>query len=187
MKRGQRDVFPPVEMYVDLKLRVRDLRYEATPAETKLWAAIRDGKLGYRFEKQSPRERFLDFFCPEAKLAVEVEGHVRTAAEDEARLAGLEARGVRLLRFTNDDVLKNLEGVALVIAEAAEQAVPLSLTLPRKGGGDPSASAFLTDEPCRYCPSAHAPRVRGSGAPSGPWGPTAIELAEVWPSVSTTL
>jgi very-short-patch-repair endonuclease len=88
----------------DLKPRVRDLRSEATPAETKLWAAIRGGKLGYRFEKQSRRERFLDFFCPEANLAVEVEGHVRTAAEDQACLAGLKARGVRLLRFSNDDV-----------------------------------------------------------------------------------
>ena len=84
----------------------------------KLWAAIRDGKLGYRFEKQSQRERFLDFFCPEANLAVEVEGHVRTPAEDAARLAGLEARGVRLLRFTNDDVLRHLPHVLKVLEQA---------------------------------------------------------------------
>jgi hypothetical protein len=49
-----------------------------------------------------------------------------------------------VLRFTNDDVMKNLEGVVLSILETAEQAVPLSLTLPRKGGGNPSADASLT-------------------------------------------
>ena len=122
MKRGQRDAFPPVELFQDLKPRVRDLRQEATPAETRLWAAIKDNKLGYRFEKQSRRERFLDFFCPEANLAVEVEGHVRTPAEDEARLAGLEARGVRLLRFTNDDVLRHLPHVLKVLTQALESA-----------------------------------------------------------------
>jgi len=103
-----------------LKPRVRDLRHEATPAETKLWAAIKDGKLGHRFERQSRRERFLDFFCPEASLGVEIEGHVRTPAEDEARLASLEARGVRLLRFSNDDVLKHLPHVLKVLTEALE-------------------------------------------------------------------
>ena len=50
-----------------------------------------------------------------------------------------------MLRFTNEDVMKNLEGVALSILEAAEQTAPLSLTLPRKGGGNPSADASLTD------------------------------------------
>jgi hypothetical protein len=52
-----------------------------------------------------------------------------------------------VLRFTNDDVLKNLEGVVLSIAEAAEQATPPSLTLPRKGGGNTSAGVSLTDRP----------------------------------------
>jgi hypothetical protein len=41
-----------------------------------------------------------------------------------------------VLRFTNDDVMKNLEGVVLAISQAAEQAAPPSLTLPRKGGGN---------------------------------------------------
>jgi very-short-patch-repair endonuclease len=120
LKRGQRDTLPSVDLYPDLKPRVRDLRHEATPAETRLWAAIRDGKLGYRFAKQSPRERFLDFFCPEANLAVEVEGHVRTPAEDAARQTNLEARGVRLLRFSNDDVLKHLPHVLKVLCQALE-------------------------------------------------------------------
>ncbi len=48
------------------------------------------------------------------------------------------SRGYRVLRFTNDDVMKNLEGVVLAIGLAAEQAAPPSLTLPRKGGGNVS-------------------------------------------------
>ena len=54
------------------------------------------------------------------------------------------SRGYRVLRFTNNDVMKNLEGVVLSILQAAEQAAPLSLTLPRKGEGNPSADASLT-------------------------------------------
>jgi hypothetical protein len=50
-----------------------------------------------------------------------------------------------VLRFTNDDVMKNLEGVVLSIIEVAEQAAPLSLTLPRKGGGNPSSDTSLTN------------------------------------------
>jgi very-short-patch-repair endonuclease len=121
MKRGQRDAFPPTAMFQELKPRVRDLHREATPAEKKLWAAMRDGKLGHHFEKHYRRERFyLDFFCPEARLAIEIEGHVRTAEEDAARLANLEASGVRLLRFSNDDVLKRLPRVLKVLSRALE-------------------------------------------------------------------
>lgn len=56
-----------------------------------------------------------------------------------ARLGG--SRGYRMLRFTNDDVMKNLEGVALAILQAAEPGAPLSLTLPRKGGGNGESGA----------------------------------------------
>ena len=52
-----------------------------------------------------------------------------------------------MFRFTNDDVLKNLEGVVLSISEAAGHAAPPSLTLPRKGGGNTSAGASLTEAP----------------------------------------
>jgi hypothetical protein len=51
------------------------------------------------------------------------------------------SRGHRVLRFTNGDVMKNLEGVVISILQAAEQAVPSSLTLPRKGGGNGESCA----------------------------------------------
>jgi len=83
------------------------------------------------------------------KLVVEVDGESHDFEErirhDERRDRWFASRGYRVLRFTNEDVMKNLEGVALSILEAAEQTAPLSLTLPRKGGGNPSADASLTD------------------------------------------
>jgi hypothetical protein len=51
-----------------------------------------------------------------------------------------------VLRFTNDDVLNNLEGVVLTIGQAAEQAVPPSLTLPHKGGGNGESGASARPE-----------------------------------------
>jgi very-short-patch-repair endonuclease len=89
-----------------------------------------------------------DFVVHSCKLIVEVDGESHDFEErirhDEQRDHWFVSRGYRVLRFTNDDVMKNLEGVVLSILEAAEQAAPLSLTLPRKGGGNPSAGASLT-------------------------------------------
>jgi len=59
--------------------------------------------------------------------------------QDSRRDDRFASRGDRVLRFTNDDVMKNLEGVVVAISLAAEQAAPPSLTLPRKGGGNRSA------------------------------------------------
>ncbi|HLZ04262.1 MAG TPA: DUF559 domain-containing protein [Bradyrhizobium sp.] len=66
------------------------------------------------------------------------EGRIR---HDEMGDRWFASRGYRVLRFTNDDVMRNLEGVALAILQAAEQAAPPSLALPRKGGGNTSDDA----------------------------------------------
>ena len=84
-----------------------------------------------------------DFVAHSCKLVVEVDGESHNfesrLRHDERRDEWFACRGYRALRFTNDDVMKNLEGVVLAINQAAEQAVPPSLTLPRKGGGNESA------------------------------------------------
>jgi very-short-patch-repair endonuclease len=113
-------------------------------AENLLWRhlkAHRLARLGFR--RQSPMGNYIaDFVAHSCKLVVEVDGeshnfesHLR---HDERRDEWFASRGYRVLRFTNDDVMKNLEGVVLAINQAAEQAVPPSLTLPRKGGGNSS-------------------------------------------------
>ena len=85
-----------------------------------------------------------DFVAHSCKLVIEVDGESHDFAErvrhDETRDEWLASRGYRVLRFTNDDVMKNLEGVALAILQAAEPGAPPSLTLPRKGGGNGGSS-----------------------------------------------
>jgi len=122
-----------------------------TRAETLQWHHLKADRLaGLNFRRQTPIGNYIaDFVAHSCKLIVELDGETHDFEErirrDEVRDRWLTSRGYRVLRFTNDDVLKNLEGVVLSIAEAAEQAVPLSLTLPRKGGGNPLARASLTD------------------------------------------
>ena len=132
--------------------RAKQLRRTMTRAETLLWRHLKADRLaGLNFRRQAPIGSYIaDFIAHSCKLIVEVDGESHDFAErirhDERRDAWLSSRGYRVLRFTNDDVLKNLEGVALAILEAAEQAAPLSLTLPRKGGGNPSAGVSLTSD-----------------------------------------
>ncbi|MCC8980274.1 endonuclease domain-containing protein [Bradyrhizobium acaciae] len=132
--------------------RAKQLRRTMTRAETLLWRHLKADRLaGLNFRRQAPIGSYIaDFIAHSCKLIVEVDGESHDFEErirhDERRDAWLKSRGYRVLRFTNDDVLKDLEGVALSIAEAAEQATPLSLTLPRKGGGNPATSASLTSD-----------------------------------------
>ena len=132
--------------------RAKQLRRTMTRAETLLWRHLKADRLaGLNFRRQAPIGNYIaDFIAHSCKLIVEVDGESHDFEErirhDERRDTWLRSRGYRVLRFTNDDVTKNLEGVVLSIAEAAEQAAPLSLTLPRKGGGNPSVCDSLTSD-----------------------------------------
>ena len=118
--RGQGEV-PPVP---DSR---RILRREATDAERALWAPLRSRQLeGHKFRRQHPvPPHILDFYCAEAHLAVEADGsqhYTREGlADDAARTAHLEALGIRVLRFSNLDVLTNRDGVleAILLALGA--------------------------------------------------------------------
>ena len=86
-----------------------------------------------------------DFVAHSCKLVVEVDGDSHDFEErirhDAQRDQWFASRGYRVLRFTNDDVMRNLEGVVLAILQTAEQAAPPSLALPRKGGGNAASDA----------------------------------------------
>ena len=101
----------------------RMLRHELTPAEKKLWNAIRDHKLdGLKFRRQHPIGHFvLDFFCAEHRLAVEVDGevHNQQIAHDEERSRMLSEFGYVVLRFRNEEVLEDLVRVLEKIGAAA--------------------------------------------------------------------
>jgi very-short-patch-repair endonuclease len=93
-----------------------------TPAEARLWNALRAHRLGgWKWRRQVPfGPFFLDFFCVEAGLVVEVDGgrHADQIEYDARRTAYLERAGLRVLRFWNRGVLTNRDGVCLTILDA---------------------------------------------------------------------
>jgi len=102
--------------------RARELRNRSTPFEARLWRHLSNSQLdGYKFRRQHVIDRFIvDFYCASAKLVVEVDGsiHDYTVAEDAIRQQFLEeVHGLTFLRFSNSDVLGNINGVLEAIAE----------------------------------------------------------------------
>ena len=106
----------------DMLDRARQLRREMTPQERLLWGKLRDRRLnGAKFRKQMWLAGYIaDFTCPEARLVVEADGsqHADDAEYDAAREAAFARLGWRTLRFWNNEVSENLEGVLTVITEA---------------------------------------------------------------------
>jgi very-short-patch-repair endonuclease len=105
--------------------RARDFRHPLTPPEAKIWWAVRSRQLGFKFRRQHPIGRFIaDFYCSEARLAIEIDGDTHAApdqaAYDSTRTAWLEERGYRVIRFRAGEVQRNLEGVLRRIKEACE-------------------------------------------------------------------
>ena len=100
----------------------RRLRRDRTEVEDKLWAHLRDRRLGgAKFRFQAPLAGHVaDFACIEARLVVELDGghHAARAEADAHRTRSLEQAGYTVLRFWNNEVNDNLEGVLTAIAEA---------------------------------------------------------------------
>jgi len=120
--------------------RARQLRKARTEAEHRLWQHLRGRRLGgLKFRRQYPiLDYFVDFYCAEHGVVVELDGsqHLEGAPQDEARTRALERRGLRVLRFWNDDVLARTDDVLLVIVEACGPAFPpFGRALPRAGEG----------------------------------------------------
>jgi very-short-patch-repair endonuclease len=108
--------------YARPAMRSRELRANATDAERKLWAQLSARKVaGVRFNTQFPIGPFIcDFVSRSAKLVIEVDGgqHGWNAAADLARTRFIEAKGFVVLRFWNNEVLENIEGVVATIERA---------------------------------------------------------------------
>jgi very-short-patch-repair endonuclease len=117
----------------------RELRRRSTPAERALWAALRGRQLnGMKFRRQHAVGRYvLDFWCPEHKLVVELDGGVHdrsdVVASDIDRMEHLAAYGYRVIRFRNDEVFNSLESVLQRISAAT--ASSRSPPLPKLGEG----------------------------------------------------
>lgn len=103
-----------------LTSNARKLRNDPTEAEKRLWSHLRGRQLGVQFTRQFPiGGAIVDFACRRAHLAIELDGgqHADNPA-DLARTHMIEAHGYVVLRFWNNDVLGNTEGVLQRIAEA---------------------------------------------------------------------
>lgn len=100
-----------------------DLRYHATTVEKLLWQYLKNNQLGVKFRRQFGVGRYvLDFYCPELKLAIEIDGPVHDSLEarerDHQRQIEIESVGIRFLRFPADDVFYDLDQVLEVIKKA---------------------------------------------------------------------
>ena len=104
----------------------RSLRKESTWAERELWKHLRNrGVGGVKFRRQFSIGRYiLDFYCAETKLAIELDGDVHGTPErrkhDELRCRDLLALGIEVVRFWNEEVRTNLDGVLEIILRKAE-------------------------------------------------------------------
>lgn len=127
----------------------RRLRQQQTPHEDLLWACLRDRQLGgAKFRRQHPLGRYvLDFYCHEARLAVELEGGVHNQehqrAYDTVRREGIEQLGIRLLVLKNEELVQDVESTLARIVEAL---------VPHLSPGPPNL-------PCK----SPSPRGRGPG------------------------
>jgi very-short-patch-repair endonuclease len=102
-----------------LKPRAKSMRRDPTEAEALLWERLRGNKLGAKFRQQHVLDRFVaDFFCFRANLIVEVDGPVHKERKDldEARDELLRRLGYTILRFSNEEVLRNVTAVIAQIS-----------------------------------------------------------------------
>ena len=100
--------------------RARRLRREMTPQERMLWRGLKEAFPDAHFRKQVPfGPYYADFACHAAKLVIELDGsqHAEAVAYDAARTAFLENEGYTVIRFWNNDVTTNLDGVLIAIAQ----------------------------------------------------------------------
>lgn len=98
---------------------VRELRRSQTPLEAKLWKELRAKQIsGLKFRRQHPIGPYIvDFYCSSSKLVIEIDGesHGEQVEYDAIRTEYLESRGYRIIRFLNEDVNHNIDGVLEVI------------------------------------------------------------------------
>jgi very-short-patch-repair endonuclease len=113
----------------DILSYARKMRKDAPDAESYLWQFLRDRRLcGYKFRRQHPVGRYiLDFYCEQTKLAIELDGgqHQEQVTYDDRRTAQLNATGIKVIRFWNNEVLtlpeQVLEEILFNLSEVSDQ------------------------------------------------------------------
>ncbi len=141
------------ELEEKLKSYARELRAHQSDAEQRIWHLLRDRHfLGFKFRRQHPLGNYiLDFYCAEAKLAIELDGgqHADNEKYDLQRTEILQRDGIQVLRFWNNEVLVNTEAVLTRIAEVLLQnkSAPHPNPLPaEQGEGDRNTDKTDVDQ-----------------------------------------
>ncbi len=114
--RGGREGFAFVDYSENLTKLARENRKNPTAAESKLWnQLLRMSNLSdYKFSRQKPIANYIaDFYCAELHLVIEIDGdsHAESVKYDADRTKALSALGITVIRYTNDEILKNFSGV----------------------------------------------------------------------------
>ena len=115
-----KNIIPGQQVAIAKLQRARELRQEMTPAEKALWRELRANRLGVHFRRQQIIAGFIvDFYCHKSALVIEVDGDIHDLQqEDDARREDvLREMGLRIVRFKNDEVIKNLPMVLRKINE----------------------------------------------------------------------
>jgi len=127
--RGQGEGnYHPTTIPRDLLQFARKLRKEQTDSETKMWYLLRNRRLaGKKFRRQHPIPPYVvDFYCHEAALVVEIDGgqHATDRHHDDERTSFLERKGLRVIRFWNNEVLQEIEAVLQAVWNALQEPSP---------------------------------------------------------------
>ena len=134
--RTRLSLFPVKRTIRPISPHARQLRADSTDAERAIWNAVRGRRLGgFKFKQQWTIGPFVvDFRCWERRLVVEIDGGQHGEKRDRRSMEWLEAQGYRVVRFWNNDVITNLEGVLQVLHNALTSH-PHPGPLPRAGVG----------------------------------------------------
>jgi very-short-patch-repair endonuclease len=105
-------------------VKARELRAESTPMEERLWSRLRNRQLfGLKFRRQFAIGKYIaDFACPQAKLAIELDGasHLGREERDDLRTVAIGEAGYRVVRFLNEEVKRDVEDVVKRIARECD-------------------------------------------------------------------
>jgi very-short-patch-repair endonuclease len=115
-----KNIYPGQKVNPEKINRARTLRRNMTPAEKVLWQELRGNKMGPRFRRQQVIAGFIvDFYCHSAGLVIELDGdiHREQLEYDAGRDKVLMDMGLRVVRFSNDDVLINMPKVLIQVNE----------------------------------------------------------------------
>jgi very-short-patch-repair endonuclease len=113
----------------EYKPRRQALRSNMTETEEKLWQILRGKQMGVKFRRQHGIGHYItDFYCPELKLVIEVDGDSHSSADaqtyDTIRHDFMASLGIITLRFTNDEVMQNIEGIHQHLTEYLNTVLP---------------------------------------------------------------